>query len=85
MKKAHLGRPKALSDSIVRVNKDKKNKEKIDRLIKKSRELDKKKNVFETILDNFFRYIFLFYLNYLLGLSTAIKLSFSSIRKIREL
>ncbi len=55
MKKAHLGRPpKALSDSIVRVNKDKKNKEKIDRLIKKSRELDKKKNVFETILDNFF-------------------------------
>ena len=31
-----------------------KNRDKIDKLIKKSKELDRKKNVFETILENFF-------------------------------
>ena len=43
-----------LSDSIIEVNKDKQNKDRIDRLIKKSKEIDKRKNVFEKILDNFF-------------------------------
>ena len=55
MKKAHVGRaPKALTDPIMNADKDKKNKSRIERLIKKSKELDKRKNVFETILDNFF-------------------------------
>ena len=53
MKKAHHGKPPvALSDSII-VNRDKENKSKIDRLIKKSKEIDQR-NVFEKILDNFF-------------------------------
>ena len=39
---------------MISLDKNKKNKNRIDRLIKKSKELDKKKNVFETILDNFF-------------------------------
>ena len=55
MKKAHLGRvPKELTKPMISLDKNKKNKNRIDRLIKKSKELDKKKNVFETILDNFF-------------------------------
>ena len=55
MKKAHFGRPvRPLSDSIIEVNKDKQNKNRIDRLIKKSKEIDKRKNVFEKILENFF-------------------------------
>ena len=54
MKKAHLGKPPvALSDSIIKVNRDKENKSRIDRLIKKSKEIDQR-NVFEKILDNFF-------------------------------
>ena len=53
MKKAHHGKPPvALRDSII-VNRDKENKSKIDRLIKKSKEIDQR-NVFEKILDNFF-------------------------------
>ena len=53
MKKAHHGKPPvALRDSIM-VNRDKENKSKIDRLIKKSKEIDQR-NVFEKILDNFF-------------------------------
>ena len=55
MKKAHLGRvPKDLTKPMISLDKNKQNKNRIDRLIKKSKELDKKKNVFETILDNFF-------------------------------
>ena len=55
MKKAHLGKPpKALSDSIIKVNRDEENKSRIERLIKKSKEMEKRKNVFEKILDNFF-------------------------------
>ena len=55
MKKAHFGRPvRPLSDSIIEVNKDKQNKNRIDRLIKKSKEIDNRKNVFEKILENFF-------------------------------
>ena len=54
MKKAHLGKPAeqltTSSDNINRI----KNRDKIDKLIKKSKELDRKKNVFETILENFF-------------------------------
>jgi penicillin-binding protein 1A len=54
MKKAHLGKPAAKlttsSDNINRI----KNRDKIDKLIKKSKEIDRKKNVFETILENFF-------------------------------
>ena len=54
MKKAHYGKPPvALSDSIIKVNRDKENKSRIDRLIKKSKEIDQR-NVFEKILDNFF-------------------------------
>ena len=53
MKKAHYGKPPvALSDSII-ANRDKENKSRIDRLIKKSKEIDQR-NVFEKILDNFF-------------------------------
>ena len=53
MKKAHHGKPPvALSDSII-ANRDKENKSRIDRLIKKSKEIDQR-NVFEKILDNFF-------------------------------
>ena len=53
MKKAHYGKPPvALSDSIIE-NRDKENKSRIDRLIKKSKEIDQR-NVFEKILDNFF-------------------------------
>ena len=55
MKKAHIGKPpKALSDSIIKVNRDEENKSRIERLIKKSKEMEKRKNVFEKILDNFF-------------------------------
>ena len=55
MKKAHLGKPpKALSDSIIKVKRDEENKSRIERLIKKSKEMEKRKNVFEKILDNFF-------------------------------
>ncbi|MEC8265675.1 MAG: PBP1A family penicillin-binding protein [Pseudomonadota bacterium] len=55
MKKAHLGRaPQALTSPITNIDKNKQNKNRIDRLIKKSKELEKKKNVFETILENFF-------------------------------
>ena len=54
IKKAHLGKPAAKlttsSDNINRI----KNRDKIDKLIKKSKEIDRKKNVFETILENFF-------------------------------
>ena len=54
MKKAHLGKPAeqltTSSDNINRI----KNRDKIDKIIKKSKELDRKKNVFETILENFF-------------------------------
>ena len=39
-----------LSDSEI----SNKNKKKIKRIIKKSKELDKRKNLFESILDNFF-------------------------------
>ena len=61
MKKAHYGKPpKALSDSII-VNRDKENKSRIDRLIKKSKEIDQR-NVFEKILDNFLLDIYLYYL-----------------------
>ena len=53
MKKAHYGKPPvALSNSII-ANRDKENKSRIDRLIKKSKEIDQR-NVFEKILDNFF-------------------------------
>ena len=53
MKKAHYGKPPvAISDSII-ANRDKENKSRIDRLIKKSKEIDQR-NVFEKILDNFF-------------------------------
>ena len=53
MIKAHYGKPPvALSDSII-ANRDKENKSRIDRLIKKSKEIDQR-NVFEKILDNFF-------------------------------
>ncbi len=53
MKKAHYGKPPvALSYSII-ANRDKENKSRIDRLIKKSKEIDQR-NVFEKILDNFF-------------------------------
>ena len=54
MKKAHLGKPAqqltTTSNNINRI----KNRDKIQKLIKKSKELEKKKNVFETILENFF-------------------------------
>ena len=54
MKKAHLGKPaEQLTTSSDNIN-QRKNRDKIDKLIKKSKELDKKKNVFETILENFF-------------------------------
>ena len=48
MKKAHLGKPpKALSDSIIKVNRDEENKSRIERLIKKKVRKWKKENVFE--------------------------------------
>ena len=54
MKKAHLGKPAqqltTTSNNINRI----KNRDKIQKLIKKSKEYEKKKNVFETILENFF-------------------------------
>ena len=54
MKKAHLGKPaEQLTTSADNINQIK-NRDKIDKLIKKSKELDRKKNVFETILENFF-------------------------------
>ena len=54
MKKAHLGKPaEQLTTSSDNINQIK-NRDKIDKLIKKSKELDRKKNVFETILENFF-------------------------------
>ena len=44
MKKAHLGRaPQALTSPITNIDKNKQNKNRIDRLIKKSKELEKKK------------------------------------------
>ena len=51
--------PKNLNPKIIPINiqRDELNtiaKHKIDKLIKKSKEFDRKKNVFETILENFF-------------------------------
>ncbi len=54
MKKAHLGKPaQQLTTSSGNINQIK-NRDKIDKLIKKSKEFERKKNVFETILENFF-------------------------------
>ena len=53
MSKAHQGIP-SKSLNYTNVIDDVENKKKIDRIIKKSKELRKKKNVFDSILENFF-------------------------------
>ena len=53
MSKAHQGIP-SKSLNYSNVIDDIENKKKIDRIIKKSKELRKKKNVFDSILENFF-------------------------------
>jgi len=53
MSKAHAGTPtKSLNYTNIKSNDE--NKKRIERLIKKSKETKKKKNVFDSILENFF-------------------------------
>jgi len=53
MSKAHKGTP-SRSLNYTNIIKNDENKKRIERLIKKSKEIKKKKNVFDSILENFF-------------------------------
>jgi len=53
MSKAHAGTP-TKSLNYTNMNDNDENKKRIERLIKKSKEIKKKKNVFDSILENFF-------------------------------
>ncbi len=53
MSKAHAGTP-SKSLNYTNIVNDDENKKRIERLIKKSKEIKKKKNVFDSILENFF-------------------------------
>ena len=55
MKKAHKGIPEKSLNYVKRdLRKNKRNSDKIDRILKKAKQAETQKSVFEKILDNFF-------------------------------